>query len=119
MKYGLAEEEELRATRGRFDDQSYDVSQPASENYRPQENFNFENHQPSLGGNQKTFESAESATEHFEKFLAGLKSKQNAPVQAPVEKPPKEYDYLDFEENERKLQELKEKELARFKNLLS
>lgn len=66
------------------------------------------------GGN---FQSVESATEHFEKFLAGLKSRQNAPP--PVEKPPKEYDYLDFEENERKLKELKEKELSRFKSLLN
>lgn len=34
-------------------------------------------------------------------------------------KPPKEYDYLDFEENERKLQELKAKELDRFKSMFN
>ena len=43
--------------------------------------------------------SIENASKHFEQFLANLKKE---PEPAPTEKP-KEYDYLDFEDNEKRL----------------
>jgi hypothetical protein len=46
-----------------------------------------------------------------------LRSKPAAPQN--VNKPSREYDYLDYEENEKKLHELKTKDLDRFKLLLS
>jgi len=62
-----------------------------------------------------TYDSAEAATKHFEEFMAKLKTDTVAPVQSFSSK---EYDYLDYEQNEKRLQELRNNELARYKNLL-
>lgn len=61
------------------------------------------------------YDSAEAATKHFEEFMARLKTDTVAPAQAYSSK---EYDYLDYEQNEKRLQELRNNELARYKNLL-
>ena len=50
--------------------------------------------------------------------MANLRSNPASAIQTQeATKPPKEYDYLDYEENEKKLEELRSKELNRFKNM--
>lgn len=66
---------------------------------------------------QNPFSSVQQATDHFDQFLNNLKTR-TADVNPENLRPPKEYDYLDFEENEKKLNQLKSTELDRYKNML-
>lgn len=59
-----------------------------------------------------------SATKHYENFMQNLKSGMDSYQQsAPEPKPSAEYDYLDTRDNERRLEQLKNNDLQRFKDL--